>query len=111
MGKKAETQADPNMSEKPVIPPECTMSQNEDFLEKHIRKNHVIDHTRIKRQNSNEGIGMSEQDENNSQLGLSQQKSEIQVRIIPERKEQFGADLTNCESPSKNDGATEAKEK
>lgn len=52
--KKADTQVDINMSERPIIPAECTKSQNEDFLDKHIMK-HVQDHY-PHRENSNTKI-------------------------------------------------------
>lgn len=128
--KKAETYADPNMSEKPIIPPECTMSQNEDFLDKHINQ-HVLDHNRVRRENAAHVVNMAELNMTDgsasqlSQIGVQQNRTTEQERqgrsrlhkspISPsreqamqgarsDRKDQFGTDLTNCDSPLKDNG-------
>lgn len=129
--KKAETYADPNMSEKPVIPPECTMSQNEDFLDKHINR-HALDHNRVRRESAAHVVNMAELNMTDgsasqlSQIGLQQNKTIEQDRqgrsrlhkspLSPpreqatqggrsDRKDQFGTDLTNCDSPLKDNGS------
>ena len=120
LSKKAETQIDPNLSEKPIIPPECTLSQNEDFLDKHIRHNHVQDHGMNIAQRSNNGYLDALTDGTNSQLIQRTEYKETHSRlnrspISPARenamqgrktdRKEFGADITNSESPFKSNGS------
>jgi len=106
------------------------MSQNEDFLDKHINR-HVLDHNAARRENAANVINMNDNTSDGtisqlSQIGLQQNRTIEQDRqgrsrphkspLSPpreqvmhgrktDRKDQFGTDLTNCDSPLKSNGS------